>query len=254
MNNPAAPLDDELERIAAAGFDFVDLTLEPAHAWPCDGERVGRRLRELGLAVVGHTAFYLPVASPFPELREETRRLFGEFLDVFAAAGAKVVNVHPQPLPALFSTDDVRARNAEAIALLVEDAAARGLKLAIENMGRTFSRPADLAPLFAAADGAAFHLDVGHAHMGRAAGEPERFRDLLDAFGDRLVHVHVHDNLGVDDLHLPLGSGRIDWPAVVSALKNVGYDGTVTLEVFDTEPVYVDVSLRLWREWWASQR
>jgi sugar phosphate isomerase/epimerase len=62
--------------------------------------------------------------------------------------------------------------------------------------------------------------------------------------------VHVHDNVGADDLHLPLGSGTVDWLAVVGALKAVGYDGTVTLEVFDTEPEYVDLSLRLWRKWW----
>ena len=37
--------------------------------------------------------------------------------------------------------------------------------------------------------------------------------ELLDAFGDRLLHVHVSDNHGGDrDEHLPLGAGNIDWP------------------------------------------
>jgi hypothetical protein len=38
----------------------------------------------------------------------------------------------------------------------------------------------------------------------------------IAAFGDRLTHVNVSDNLGVEHLHLPLGAGSTDWPAVVA--------------------------------------
>src|SRR5919202_862515 len=126
MNNPFRPLADEVRRIAAAGFDFVDLTLEPPGSWPAVVEEVRSLLGETGLDVVGHTAWYLPIASPFPELR----------------------------------------------------AAARGLTLMVENIGRSFGTAAELAPLLDADSRVRFHLDVGHAHL--AGGTTN---ELLAAFG-----------------------------------------------------------------------
>ena len=252
MNNPGLPLEDELRRVAEGGFDFVDLTLEPPGAWPVDGERLGRLLGELGLAAVGHTAYYLPIASPFPELRDRALEVFTAALEAFAAAGVRLVNVHPDPMARLFAERDVRARNAEAIARLAEDAERRGVTLMVENLGGSFSRVDDLEPIFAAAPDARFHLDVGHAHMWRGKGEPNGTAELLEAFSDRLAHVHVSDNLGGDDLHLPLGVGTIDWPEIVAALKGAGWDGTVTVEVFAHERAHLETSRRLWLDWWAA--
>jgi sugar phosphate isomerase/epimerase len=252
MNNPARPLDEELRRIASAGFDFVDLTLEPPHAWPCEPARVRGLLEEHGLAVVGHTAYYLPIASPFPELRRQTLELLLRMLDSFAELGAEVANVHPDPSAKLVPLADVVALNAETIATLAEEAAARGLRLAVENLGLSFGRVENLRPIFEAAPAAGFHLDVGHANLARGRDEPNRTAELLAAFGDRLAHVHVSDNLGVDDLHLPLGAGTVDWPAAVRALEDARWDGTVTIEVFANEPAQVELSRRLWLDWWRS--
>jgi sugar phosphate isomerase/epimerase len=122
----------------------------------------------------------------------------------------------------------------------------------VENMGSSFAPAEQLRPLFDAAPSLGLHLDVGHANIGRRPEEPNRVAELLDAFGDRLAHVHVHDNLGLDDLHLPLGAGSVDWPAVVHALRGAGYDETVTIEIFSRHPAHVESSVRLWREWWES--
>jgi sugar phosphate isomerase/epimerase len=252
MNSPGYPLEDELRRIAEGGFDFVDLTLEPPGSWPIDGERVGRLLGELGLTAVGHTAYYLPIASPFPELREQAFALLRAAFETFAAAGVRLVNVHPDPVTRLFSDAEVRAWNADAIARLTDEADGRGLTLMVENLGRSFSTVEDFEPIFAAAEKARFHLDVAHAHMWRGKGEPNRTGELLHAFRPRLAHVHVSDNLGGDDLHLPLGAGTIDWPEVVSTLKRAGWDGTVTLEVFARERAHLETSRRLWTKWWAT--
>jgi sugar phosphate isomerase/epimerase len=250
MNNPALALEHELDRIGAAGFDFIDLTLEPPGAWPVDGGTVEKMVRDRGLSIVGHTAYFLPLASPYPELRERAAELFERALDVFADVGARRVNVHPDPLAR--PVEDAVERNIEAIGRLAEQAAVRGITLMLENLGRSFARPEELRPIFEAVESLAFHLDVGHAHMARRPGEPNRTGELLEAFGSRLAHVHVHDNHGADDLHLPLAVGSIDWTDVVRALKSAGYDGTVTLEVFGDERSYLDLSRRLWLEWWEN--
>jgi sugar phosphate isomerase/epimerase len=252
MNHPARPVADELRAIAGAGFDFVDLTLEPPAAWPVDAAEVARVVRELGLRVVGHTSPHLPIASAFDGLRDRAHEILRECFAVFAEVGAEVVNVHPDRMPTVIAADVVIARNAEAVASLAEDADNAGVRLMVENMGRSFATPEELRPLFGAAPAAGFHLDVGHAHLGRRADEPNRTAALLDAFRDRLAHVHVHDNLGVDDLHLPLGAGTIDWPEIARALRRSGYDGTVTLEIFSREPAQVETSRRKWQGWWEN--
>jgi sugar phosphate isomerase/epimerase len=253
MNFPGRSVLKEIHRIAEDRFDFVDLTLEPPAAWPAKGKEVGSLIRDLGLAAVGHTAYYLPLASPFPELRRVARDLYRRGLDVFFDAGIDLVNVHPDPRVPLQSVEQVRARNADAISQLAEDAGELGIRIMVENLDRLFAGVEDLAPVLEAVPEAGFHLDVGHANLRLGLGQPSRASSLLEAFGDRLAHVHVSDNRGgAEDLHLPLGAGVIDWPGSVRALKEAGWDGTVTLEVFSREREHLRTSRRLWLEWWGE--
>jgi sugar phosphate isomerase/epimerase len=247
MNSPFRPLAEEIRRIADAHFDFLELTLEPPGAWPIDAAEVRTLVEATGLAVVGHTAYYVPIASPFPPLRAAARRVLVAAFDAFAVIGATHVNVHPDPVTRSYPPTDVIAGNTEAVAELAEAAAVRGLTLMVENLGPAFGTAAALAPLLEAHPAVAFHLDVAHAHLGG-----DRLDELLAAFGDRLAHVHVSDNFGVDDLHLPLGAGSIVWSDVVARLQTLGYAGTVTLEVFSPELHHLEVSKRLWRQWWEA--
>jgi sugar phosphate isomerase/epimerase len=252
MNNATLPLDEELAAIADAGYDFVDLTLEPPAAWPADGAEIGKRLNELGITAVGHTPPFLAHASPFPATRAAVQGEFRRLFEEFAAGGITLVNVHPDPVGAATCDEAIRA-NADSLAALTEQARAVGVTLMLENFGDQFTTPEELAPLFAAAPELNFHLDVGHANMGRSHGAPNRTTSLLGAFGDRLVHVHVHDNRGGEDLHLPLGLGTVPWDDVIAELKTVGYDGTVTIEVFGDRE-YRDQSRERWQQWWNSER
>lgn len=253
MNFPGRSVIKEIHRIHEDSFDFVDLTLEPPAAWTPDGKEVGRLLGDLGLSAVGHTAYYLPIASPFKELRAQARDLFRRGLDCFADAGVELVNVHPDQRIPLHTMQQVRAANAEAIAMLAQDAAQRRIRLMVENLDRQFSSPKDLAEIMDADPHLGFHLDVGHANLNLGRGVSARTKDFIEAFGDRLAHVHVSDNRGgAEDLHLPLGAGMIDWKAQIRVLKQAGYDGTVTLEIFSREREYLRTSRRLWLSWWSE--
>jgi sugar phosphate isomerase/epimerase len=253
MNFPGRSVAKEIHRIAEDGFDFVDLTLEPPAAWLPDGRDTGRLLGDLGLGAVGHTAWHLPIASAFPELRSLARDHIRRALDVFRACGVSLVNVHPDYRVPLHPADQIRKTNAEVLGTLARDAAERDIRLMIENVDRMFCDVEEMRVVLEGAPGAGFHLDVGHANLRLGPNQTNRTRSLLEAFGDRLAHVHVSDNRGgTDDLHLPLGAGFIDWRAAVRALKDFGYDGTVTLEVFAREREHLRTSRRLWLEWWSE--
>jgi sugar phosphate isomerase/epimerase len=81
---------------------------------------------------------------------------------------------------------------------------------------------------------------------------------ILRAHGKRLRHVHLHDNRGGHaDLHLPLGAGNLDLRREIGALKECGFDGTITLEVFTPDRHFLaysrDVLRRVWNELPAKQ-
>ena len=54
-------------------------------------------------------------------------------------------------------------------------------------------------------------FDIGHANTTNTVQE---FLSLKDRFDN----VHIHDNMGVSDEHLPIGKGTVDFPAVINAL------------------------------------
>jgi sugar phosphate isomerase/epimerase len=253
MNVPGRSVKKEIHRIAEDGFDFLDLTIEPPAAWNVDGKEIGRLISDLGLAAVGHTAWYLPIASAFPELRAAARDMYKHALDVFADAGVELVNVHPDQRVPMHGMDQLRRMNADAVKQLAEDAAGRGIRLMVENLDRNFSGVTDLQPIFEAVPEAGFHLDIGHANLNLGLEESNRTAALLAAFGDRLAHVHVSDNRGgAADLHLPLGAGSIDWKGHIRLLKDAGYDGTVTLEVFARDREHLLTSRQSWLRWWSE--
>ena len=48
---------------------------------------------------------------------------------------------------------------------------------------------------------------------------------------EHLITTHVHDNRGRADDHLVPFEGTIDWPAALTAVQKVGYDGPLMLEI-----------------------
>lgn len=70
-------------------------------------------------------------------------------------------------------------------------------------------------------------LDFGHANI------QENVLNAIRAAGERLIHVHAHDNHAVRDDHFVPGRGSISWEKAVAALREVGFDGAFTVELHD---------------------
>lgn len=112
---------------------------------------------------------------------------------------------------------------------LVNHAVERGIVLCIENLSERYD---SFVPAFDAIEDLRMTLDIGHAQL--LAKENTSYDFIRHVF-DRIAHVHVHDNHGgtsvKDDVHLALGEGIVDYPRILTRLKEHGYSSTITMEV-----------------------
>ena len=250
MNHPGNDPVNEIEWIAGLGLDFIDLTLEPPEAasWRVDPRAIRAALERHRLQVIGHTAFYLPLASAFREIRQAAVTAVNRCLEVFAEIGASWVNVHPDRYTPMHGRAFFIQGNLESLSQLLLCARKYGAGLMIENLPGDFNSVEQLGELLDPLPELGLHLDIGHCNL---LSPYNRSGEILRAYGSRLRHVHLHDNRGGhEDLHMPLGTGTVDVPRAVRDLKACGYDGTITLEVFTPDRHYLRYSRDLLRQLW----
>lgn len=252
MNHPARDVVQEIECIGEMGFDFVDLTLEPpqASARKVDARKIAAALQSQDLGVVGHTAYYLPLCSPFESLRCAAVEELKLCLEIFSAVGARWMNLHPDSQAPLHDRKFVVERNLQTIRELMPRARELGVGLMIENLPGSFNTVRQLRELLEPLPELGLHLDVGHANL---LVDYNTTDELVAAYGKRLRHVHLHDNKGGSaDLHLPLGAGTLETAHFIRSLQSAGYDGTITLEVFSPDRHFLEYSRERLRQLWEQ--
>lgn len=251
MNFPVRPVLSELETIAGLGFDYFELTMDPpqAHHEILRGmqEQLSQSLQGFGMDLVCHLPTFLSTADLTPALREASLTETIRSLNVAAALRPLKVVLHPSYVTGLapFVPDQAKRHALTALEAIVGEAERLGLVLCLENMfprSNSLVEPADFAEVFERFSSLKLTLDTGHAHIGSSGAK--RALEFIRMFPERLEHVHASDNFGKDDNHLPIGAGTIDFPRIVKALKDIGYNGTVTLEIFSRDKDY----LRIGRE------
>lgn len=251
MNNPRTDIASAVAVFASNKFDYIDLTLEypKAHVDVIDKKEVLKALTESGLGIVGHTTYYLPFGSPIGAVRQAAVEDVIKTLPFFREAGAKTVTVHPDTGPGTMESKITVSLNALSFKIIADEAAKHDLTILVENVPGVFSSPEAVSTLLTTVPGLRFHLDVGHAFI-----RGNRFRQLLQTFKDKLVHMHLSDNRTREDDHMPIGAGSINWADVIQAVKGIGYDGTITLEVFSNDPRYLALSRDKLLELWSDVR
>ncbi|MEX1026484.1 MAG: sugar phosphate isomerase/epimerase family protein [Candidatus Paceibacterota bacterium] len=252
MNHPGRNPIEEIDWIGENGFDFVDFTLEPPTAAPeqVDAAAVRSALQRHGLGVVAHTAYYLPISSPFTVVRQASLEAFRFALSASKEIGATVMNTHYRRLPPFFSSEQAVEWHAEVLTPLCEEAADLGVTIVMEHAPHGGQDQLEnCVAIMEKVPLLRFHLDSGHTKVER---HYDRWDEYLERLGDKLLHVHLSDNDGTEDQHLPLGAPRsgTNWPDHIRKLKATGYDGTITLEVFSPQREHLLLSRDLLREWW----
>lgn len=240
-------LDDALALLADLGYDGVGLTLDHMHLDPfaprlaARTRRVRQRLDALGLGVTVETgARYVldPRRKHGPSLLDEEKdgrwarvRLLIRAVRVAADLGAHAVHLFSGTLPDGVDPDTGYTRLADTLAPVLEAAEEAGLPLAVEpEPGHLLADLAGFHRLrteLGDPDGLGLTLDIGHCQC----LEPLPPQECVRQAAPWLRHVQIEDmRRGVHE-HLPFGHGEIDFPPVLRALENSGYQGLTVVEL-----------------------
>jgi sugar phosphate isomerase/epimerase len=70
-------------------------------------------------------------------------------------------------------------------------------------------------------------LDLAHATLNN------QIQDFMKHFSEKIAHIHASDNDGVNDLHLGIGYGKMDWQSIAKTVKDTEYSNLIVLESTD---------------------
>jgi sugar phosphate isomerase/epimerase len=255
MNFPVMPMLEEIRSFAGLGFDYLELAMDPpeAHYSIVSENRlaIARALADHEMGIVCHLPTFVSTADLTESIRRASITEMKHSLSAAADLGAQKVVLHPPMISGMgaYVSERVRAYALEFLDDMVEMSEVLGITICLENMmpRNGFGvEPAELDMLFWRFPALQFTLDTGHANLGE--GGRSRLPELVERFGERLGHVHLSDNRGVYDDHFPLGRGTIDFRWLAKALRAVGYDGTVTFEIFDEDRNMLAQSRDFWSD------
>ena len=260
-------LEDALALLADLGYDGLGLTLDHMHLDPLAPDlaarthRLAQRLDALGLTVTVETgARYVldprrkhgpSLLDPDPDDRARRVDLLVRAVQVAADLGAHAVHCFSGLTPAGTDQDTAWKRLAEALVPVLEAATTAGVPLAVEpEPGHLLATLADFHHLRTALGdpaGLGLTLDIGHCQC----LEPQSPADCVRAAGPWLRHVQIEDmRRGVHE-HLPFGDGDIDFPPVLAALADTGYQGLTVVELprhSHAGPHFAELSLPFLRQ------
>ncbi len=204
---------------ASAGVPGQWCGIDPAH---CDSAR--RASLRQRLSAFSYVEIHAPFAIELTADRLDAEiEALAPVLELAADVNASVVTVHAQvgdtggerdAWPASMARlDRLAAQARTTIGLEITDGFAAVKAWGLSRVGVT--------------------LDVGHMYDSARAQALERLGGLgglIRALGPTLEHLHLHDTDGVTD-HCEVGTGIIEFTAIIAALRETGYRGGATLEM-----------------------
>ncbi len=218
---------DDIDYLQHANFDLGEVILRSAKArdfW-----------KDSGVTNHGLSDFFLIAHGPFEGPANDIGNLWKQYypalretVDVARMMAIDFLTVHLWVDPR-FVRADVLKEKKRALLDLFNYGCDNDVLVSLENLSETAE---DLADILDFIPELGITLDVGHGQLLTATNTSF---GIMDRLMNSIKHVHLHDNRGgygvVDDLHLPIGRGIIDFDGILRKLLKNGYDSTLTLEL-----------------------
>ena len=241
------PFNSLLKRLRKVTVKHIELPDEGLHTL---NKRRIKNLKEIGeaqnLDFVVHAPWAgINIAAPNPFLRRTILKRLEKSLVYAGQLGCRLWLFHPGSKTALshiYPGKDWQ-QNLISVRSLLRVARREGVEIAIENTPEPFPSLMKSVNDFLRFydeldDNIGMVLDVAHANLNN------QIQDFIKQFSKKIVHIHVSDNYGANDVHLGIGYGNIDWENVAKTVKDAEYGNLIVLE--STE--HVDESLQFLRK------
>ena len=180
-----------------------------------------------------------PLTDPDPEIRRRGQQALAACLNFAATLGAEAVLTIPGAVTPAVPYDQALAQARSSLQELVPLAEERQVTLAVENVwNRALLSPLEFRDFIDSFGSPAVgaYFDVGNVLL---AGLGEQWIRIL---GRRIKRVHFDNFRGevgnITGFTRHLLDGDVNWPAIMSALRDIGYDGWVTAEITPPAPHY----------------
>lgn len=242
FGNLTSPMEDvlrEIRTIGEMGFDFVEIGIEGPTGMPeillKKRAKILELLKDYGMFALGHTSWWFEFGSCYENVRRAWILEAKRTITTAKKLGIEKLNFHSHSRGKFLVLPGWRKKTLNNFVKSMKELVLFGKKNNVEIMlendseHNAISRFMDFRYIIDRVPGLKTHLDIGHINVAegnRAMGKWLRY------FSKKLVHLHFHDNHGESDEHLAIGKGNIDYKNVVKILKSMGYDKTITFEVF----------------------
>jgi len=258
------PPEDYLNFAVEHGFKHMEIDLFAPQQWlsrfhSARARNLRRQFEELGLTSSFHAPYPLNLADFVPEVRNAAVKYVERLIQVACELGAKWVTVHPGYGLGIPTLEWVKAKAMDnlkrSLDRLLPIAERLQVPVALENINPVpqdsqivflLDSAEELEGLLSEYTSPALKvcIDVGHAEVS------DGFAAFWKVARSRCVALHVHDNDTRSDLHLVPGTGNINWQAILSTLRDDGFDGAINVELFlDEHKVKAKRYLeRIWAE------
>lgn len=225
--------DECVKLFKSAGFDGIELCYEDYyfHARPDYAEPFFIRhavelcaAQGMCIASVGNHLEFVYDDAMFELIKKgiATTRDYGA--DIFITAFPDPANNK------IFHRDAYWAEYTKRLGILLDIGAEHGVRIAVEpevnNLivsTEDFLRLADHMNR----ENLVCNLDVGHSFL----TDPDIYESIR-RLGSRIVHSHVEGMDRGEHIHLLPGEGDMDLAAVIGAMRDVGFDGALALDIY----------------------
>jgi L-ribulose-5-phosphate 3-epimerase len=239
---------DAIDLLAAEGYQSVALTLDAGALDPYEDPSILSRqvsavrssLDRHGMARVIETGarFLLnprkkhapTLMDPDPARRAIRLDFLGRAIDLAKVLQAECVSLWSGQAPDSINLEAGMDRLAQALTPVLDHAEHAGMILAFEPEPGMFIDTLDrfdqldqrlLHPLFQ------LTIDLGHVHCSSEGDIPT----LLSQWRTRIMNIHIEDMVETIHEHLMFGEGTMDFAAICGALREIGYDKGVHVEL-----------------------
>ncbi len=223
-------LETALAEIGSLGYEGVEIFDGNLMDYADQPDRLRDLLEAAGLELVG---VYTGANFVYDEIRPDEMHKIRAVVDVAARVGAAslVVGGGAQRSGVTPDTDFSKLGNAlDEVDKLARDA---GLQACYHpHLSTIVEGPADVERVFARTS-IGFCPDT--AHLAAGGGDPAQ---LIRRYGDRVRHVHLKDAVLSPLSFTPLGEGELDFRDILAAVREIGYEGwlMVELDSYDGDP------------------